>query len=78
MGRERGHFQRLTKSSLICAALASRGRGVERAADPLHRARINAKTLGNATYTFTSTLTLVQGRLYLLLKFGSYSGSAKL
>ena len=47
----------------ICAPSASRGRDGERAADPLHRARINAKTLGDAAYTFTSALTVVQGRL---------------
>jgi hypothetical protein len=30
------------------------GRADERAADPLHGGRINAKALGNAAYTFTS------------------------
>jgi len=35
----------------------------ERAGDPLHRTRVNAKTLGNATYTFTGPLTFVQGDL---------------
>ena len=60
------------RSGLICAPSASRARDGERAADPLHRARINAKTLGDAAYTFTSALTLVQGRLDSLLKFGGY------
>jgi hypothetical protein len=45
--------------------LASRCDG-ERAADPLHRAWIDAKTLGDAAYAFTSVLTLVQSRLDLL------------
>jgi hypothetical protein len=40
--------------SLICVPLASRGRDGERAADPLHRAGIDAKTLGDATHTFAS------------------------
>jgi len=52
-----------TRLSLICAPSASRGRVRERVADPLHRAWINAKTPGDATHTFTSALTLVQGRL---------------
>jgi hypothetical protein len=38
----------------ICVPSASRGHGVERAADPLHRAGINAKTLGNPADTFTN------------------------
>ena len=44
---------------------------------PLHRARINAKTLGNTTHAFTSALTLVQGGLNSLLKLGGYPRPAK-
>jgi hypothetical protein len=44
----------LGRFGFICVPSASRGRAVERAGDPLHRAAINAKALGNATYTFTS------------------------
>ena len=47
----------------ICVPSASRGHAVERAADPLYRAGINAKALGNAAHPFTSALTFVQGRL---------------
>jgi hypothetical protein len=65
------------RSSLICALSASRGRDGERATDPLHRARINAKTLGDAAHTFTSALTLIQGRLDSFLKLGGYPRSAE-
>jgi hypothetical protein len=61
----------------ICVPSASRGYTVERAANPLHRAGINAKTLGNPTYTFTSALTLIQGGEDSLLKLGRYPGPAK-
>jgi hypothetical protein len=44
---------------LTDALSASQGRDGERAADPLHRAWIDSKTLGDAAYTFTSALTLV-------------------
>lgn len=61
----------------ICAQLASRGRGGERAADPLHRTRINAKTLGNLADTFTSALALVQCGQDSFLKLGGYPRPAK-
>src|SRR5262249_22960510 len=48
----------------------SRRRADERAADPLHRAWVNAEPFGNAAYTLTSTLTLVQRRLDALLQLG--------
>ena len=50
----------------ICAP--SRGGADERAGDPLHSGRVNAKTLGNPAYTFTGALTLVQGDPDSLLK----------
>jgi hypothetical protein len=46
----------------ICALSASRGGADERAGDPLYGGRVNAKALGNAAYTFTGALTLVQGK----------------
>jgi hypothetical protein len=51
--------ERVGRFGFICVPSASRGRAVERAANPLHRAGINAKTLGNPTDTFTSALALV-------------------
>jgi Resolvase, N terminal domain len=51
--------ERLGRFGFICVPSASRGRAVERAADTLHRAGINAKTLGNPANTFTSALALV-------------------
>src|SRR5262249_13333619 len=62
---------------LICEFSASHGHVGERAADPLHRARINAKTLGDAAYTFTSALTLVQGRLDSLFEVSGYPRPTK-
>jgi tetratricopeptide (TPR) repeat protein len=59
---------RKTRFGFMCALSASRGHAVERAANPLHRAGINAKTHGNPTYTFTSPLTFVQGGLDTFLK----------
>jgi hypothetical protein len=46
--------------SFVCRRphAATRSKG---AANPLHRAGINAKTLGNPTYAFTSALTVIQG-----------------
>ena len=44
---------------------ASRGYAVERAGHPLYGAWVNAKTLGDATHTFTGAFTLVQGGLNL-------------
>jgi hypothetical protein len=41
----------------LCVPSASRGHEVERAANPLHRAGINAKTLGDPTDTFASGAT---------------------
>ena len=38
----------------------------------------NAKTLGNATYTFTSALTFVQGGLDSFLELEGYAWAAKL
>jgi hypothetical protein len=69
--------ERLGRFGFICAPSASRGHLGERAADPLHRARINAKALGDAAHTFTSALTLVQGRLDSFLKLGGYPRSAE-
>jgi hypothetical protein len=69
--------ERLGRFGFICVPSASRGYTVERAANPLHRAGINAKTLGNPTYTFTSALTLIQGGEDSLLKLGRYPGPAK-
>jgi Aldehyde dehydrogenase family len=54
--------ERLGRFGFICAPSASRGHLGERAGDPLHRARINAKALGDAAHTLTSAFTLVQGR----------------
>src|SRR5215467_11009481 len=62
---------------LICEFSASHGHVGERAADPLHRARINAKTLGDAAYTFTSALTFVQGRLDSLFEVSGYPRPTK-
>jgi hypothetical protein len=64
--------------NFIYALAASRARAVERAADPLHRAWINAKTLGNATHTFTGARTVAQSGLDTFLKFGRYPWTAKL
>ena len=56
---------------LTCALAASRGGLGERVvADPLHCAWINTKTLGNAAHTFTSALTVAQGRLDAFLQLG--------
>jgi hypothetical protein len=41
---------------------ASRDRADERAGDPLHSGRVNAKAFGNPAYTFTGALTLGSGR----------------
>ena len=49
-------------AAYICALSASRGGADERAGDPLYGGRVNAKALGNAAYTFTGALTLVQGK----------------
>jgi hypothetical protein len=69
--------ERLGRFGFICVPSASRGYAVERAANPLHRAGINAKTLGNSTYTFTSVLTLIQGGQDSRLKLGGYARPAK-
>jgi hypothetical protein len=66
------------RAKFICAPAASHDHADERAADPLHRARVNAKTLGDPTYTFTSALTLIQGCLDSLLKLGLPSSLARL
>ena len=47
------------------------------AADPLHRTRINAKTVGNLADTFTSALALVQCGQDSFLKLGGYPRPAK-
>src|SRR6516165_12217231 len=60
----------------ICAP--SRGGADERAGDPLHSGRVNAKTLGNPTHTFTGVFTIVQGDLDTLLKLGGYARPPKL
>jgi hypothetical protein len=69
--------ERLGRFGFICVLSASRGHAVERAANPLHRARINAKTLGYPTYSFTNALTLVQCGLDSLLKLGRYPRPTK-
>src|SRR5262249_1161635 len=58
---------------IICVLSASRDRAHERAGDPLHSGRVNAKALGNPTHALTGALTLVQGVLDSLLKLGGYS-----
>src|SRR6516164_640721 len=76
-GRRLG-CERSGRFGFICAPSASRGHGVERASDPLHRAWVNAKALGNATYAFTSPLTFVQGGLDSFLDLEGYGWTAKL
>src|SRR6516165_11441475 len=67
----------LSRPHFICVPSASRGRADERAGDPLHSGRINTKALGNATHTFTSAPTLVQGGLDTLLKLSRYARPPK-
>ncbi len=49
-------FKRIAPGSHLCAVGLTRPRW-PRAADPLHRAWIDTKTLGDAAYAFTSALT---------------------
>jgi hypothetical protein len=63
-------------NDLIYGPSASRGHVGERAADPLHRARINTETLGDAAHALAGALALAQGGKDALLQLGRYSEAA--